>query len=64
MSEVKGTLLTIILAIAVFSIVFTIITVAINENALTVSDRMQENVEKEPDIVLTHQSQNVYTYGM
>ena len=47
MSEVKGTLLGIILAISVFSIVFGIITVAVKESANTVSDRMTEIAETE-----------------
>lgn len=47
MSEVKGTLLTIVLAVSVFGIVFGIITAAIKKNADTVSERMDEAVLSE-----------------
>ena len=42
MSEVKGTLLAIVLAVAVFGVVFGIITVAMKNSAETVSGRMSE----------------------
>lgn len=49
MSEIKGTLLSIILAITVFGIVFGAITIAIKENTKKVSDRFTEAVEFESD---------------
>ena len=49
MSEIKGTLLSIILTITVFGIVFGAITIAIKENTKKVSDRFTEAVEIESD---------------
>ena len=48
MSEVKGTLLAIVLAVAVFGVVFGIISVAMKQSADTVADRMSEAAEREP----------------
>ena len=50
MSEVKGTLLAMVLAIGVFSIVFVFINKAINKSSKTVGDRIEETVFSEPDI--------------
>ena len=50
MSEVKGSLLTIVLAIGVFSIVFAFITKAVTQSSKTVGDRMEEISFVEPDI--------------
>ena len=50
MSEVKGTLLGIVLAISVFSIVFGIMTVAIKRASNTVSERIDETAELQPDV--------------
>lgn len=51
MSEVKGTLLGIVLAISAFSLVFGIITAAIRRASNTVSDRIDENAELQPSLV-------------
>ena len=48
MGEIKGSLLGIILAVAVFGVVFSIITLAIKNNSETVSQRMKDSVELEP----------------
>ena len=50
MSEVKGTLLGIVLAISVFSIVFGIITLAVNNASNTVGTRLQESSEVLPTV--------------
>ena len=50
MSEVKGTLLGIVLAISVFTIVFGIITIAVRNTSKTVSSRMKDSAEVEPDV--------------
>jgi len=50
MSEVKGTLLGIVLAVAVFAIVFGIITAAVRQSSTTVASRMNESAESEADI--------------
>ena len=42
MSEVKGTLLAIVLAVAVFGVVFGIITAAMRQSAESVANRMSE----------------------
>ena len=66
MSEVKGTLLAIILAVSVFSIVFGIITVAMYRNASAVSSRMNDSVLVEPDVddsVLQGDAGFIYTFG-
>lgn len=49
MSEVKGTLLAIVLAVAVFGVVFGIISVAMKQSAESVAGRMSEAAEMEPD---------------
>ena len=49
MSEVKGTLLGIVLALSVFTIVFSMITVAVRQSSNTVSGRMKDTVEVEPE---------------
>ena len=51
MSEVKGTLLGIVLAISAFSLVFGIITAAIRRASNTVSNRIDENAELQPSLV-------------
>ena len=48
MGEIKGSLLGIILAVAVFGIVFSIITLAVKKNSETVTTRMSDSVEIEP----------------
>ena len=45
MSEVKGTLLAIVLAVAVFGVVFGLISAAMHDSASTVADRMTESAE-------------------
>lgn len=50
MSEVKGTLLGIVLAISVFAIVFGIITLAVKQSSNTVSERITESAGVEPDV--------------
>ena len=50
MSEVKGTLLSIVLAISVFAIVFGIMTAATKTASNTVSGRLTESAEVEPDV--------------
>ena len=50
MSEVKGTLLGIVLAVSVFAIVFGIITIAVRQASNTVSGRIVDSAEVEPDI--------------
>lgn len=52
MSEIKGTLLAIILVIGVFTLVFPLIMSAIESNTNTVTTRMKETVEREPDVAL------------
>ena len=59
MSEVKGTLLGIVLAVSVFTIVFGIITLAVKQSSNTVAGRMRDTVEVEPS--LTEGSYNGYT---
>lgn len=51
MSEVKGTLLTIILALTVFGVVFGLVTVAINKKADEVATKIDEagKVEEKTD---------------
>ena len=50
MSEVKGALLGIVLAVSVFAIVFGIINAAMNSTSKTVAQRMKDSVEVEPTI--------------
>ena len=61
MSEVKGTLLAIILAVSVFSVVFGVITLAMHQTSKTVRGKMIDSVEAEPDIPTD--TSLVYTYG-
>ena len=49
MSEVKGTLLAIVLAVAVFGVVFGIISLAMKQSAESVDNRMSDAAEIEPD---------------
>ena len=56
MSEVKGTLLGIILALSIFSIVFTLITFAVNNAAVSVSERIEEVSDSNPTVFTEHQS--------
>ena len=64
MSEVKGTLLAIILAVSVFTIVFGIITVAMYRNANAVSNKMDDSVMLEFDeTTLQGQTNVIYTIG-
>ena len=60
MSEVKGTLLAIVLAVSVFGVVFGIINLAIKQSAETVSQRMKDSAELEPDF--TGQTSLAYTF--
>lgn len=48
MGEIKGSLLGIVLAVAVFGIVFSIITLAIKKSSDTVSIRISDASELEP----------------
>ena len=48
MSEIKGALLGIILAVSAFTMVFGIITLAMRSTAQTVSDRMGQAAEVTP----------------
>ncbi len=65
MSEVKGTLLGIILALSIFSIVFTLITFAVNNAAVSVSERIEEVSDSDPTVFTEHQShQTVYLTGI
>jgi len=50
MSEVKGTLLGIVLAISAFTIVFGIISLAVKNTSNTISSRMKDASEVEPDV--------------
>ena len=63
MSEVKGTLLGIVLAVSVFAIVFGIITLSVNRSSNTIAGRMKDSVEVEPDITPTQFDSVVYTIG-
>ena len=47
MSEVKGTLLAIVLAVAVFGVVFGLISVAMHDSAESIADRMTQSAETE-----------------
>lgn len=49
MSEVKGTLLAIVLAVSVFSILFTVITYSMKTSADTVAERMEQQADLRPD---------------
>ena len=65
MSEVKGTLLGIVLALSIFSIVFTLITFAVNNAAISVSERIEETGDNDPTVFTEHQShQTVYLTGI
>ena len=48
MSEIKGALLGIVLAVSAFTMVFGIITFAMKNTAETVSDRMEQAAEADP----------------
>ena len=50
MSEVKGALLAIVLAIAVFGAVLSIVSIAMKQSAQTVADRMDGAASEEPDL--------------
>ena len=63
MSEVKGTLLGIVLAVSVFAIVFGIITLSVNRSSNTIAGRMKDSVELEPEITPTQFDSVVYTIG-
>lgn len=51
MSEVKGTLLGIILAIAMFTIVFGVFEITMSNAANDVAQKVDESVSSEPDYV-------------
>ena len=59
MSEVKGTLLAIVLAISVFTLVFGIVVSAVKRASNTISGRIDETAELQPDI--NSQSVSAYT---
>ena len=63
MSEVKCTLLGIVLAVSVFAIVFGIITLSVNRSSNTIAGRMKDSVEVEPDITPVQYDSVVYTIG-
>lgn len=46
MSEIKGALLGIVLAVAAFGVIFTIITQAMSDSATEIADRMDEASKK------------------
>ena len=50
MSDVKGALFGIVLAVSVFAIVFGIINAAMNSTSKTVAQRMKDSVEVEPTV--------------
>ena len=60
MSEVKGTLLAIVLAVSVFGVVYGIINLAMKNSADSISQRIKDTAEIEPD--LTGQSAVAYTF--
>lgn len=62
MSEVKGTLLGIVPAISVFSIVFGIITLAVNRSSNSIASRMDDAAEIEPTVT-PNTGAVVYNYG-
>ena len=62
MSEVKGSLLGIVLAVSIFTIVFGIITLAVNKSSNTIAGRMQDSAEVEPTVTPTNNSV-AYTFG-
>jgi len=59
MSEVKGTLLGIVLAISAFSIIFGIVMASLNKNSNSVAQRMTDASEVEPDVIID--DSNLYT---
>ena len=63
MSEVKGTLLGIVLAVSVFAIVFGIITLAVNRSSNTIAGRMQDTAEIEPLVTPDQNGSVTYTFG-
>jgi len=60
MSEVKGTLLAIVLAITVFSIVFAVISLAIRESSDSIAQRIRDSANKESN--LDNTSSVAYTF--
>ena len=60
MSEVKGTLLAIVLAVSVFGVVFGIINLAMKNSAESVAQRVKDTAELEPDF--TGQTSLAYTF--
>ena len=62
MSEVKGTLLGIVLAISVFTIVFGLITLAVRQSSNTISGRMLETAEVQPEVFDGSSSNYTLTY--
>ena len=61
MSEIKGTLLGIVLAMSAFAIVFGIISLAMKQTSNTISGRMNESAQAEPDVF--GQVSTAYTIG-
>lgn len=61
MAEVKGTLLAIILAVSVFSVVFGVITLAMHRSSKTVQERIENSAETLPDVPTD--SSLIYTFG-
>lgn len=59
MSEIKGTLLAVVLAVSVFAVVFGVINLAMKNSADTISQRIKDTSELEPD--LTTSSAVAYT---
>lgn len=51
MSEIKGSLLTIVLTVAVFGIVFGIISASIKENSQTIASKMKSATETSAQVV-------------
>ena len=60
MSEVKGSLLAIVLAVSVFGVVFGIINLAMKNSADSISQRIKDTAEIEPDV--TGQTSLAYTF--
>lgn len=62
MSEVKGTLLAIILAISIFAVVYAVLTVTIRSNSESVAERMNESVTSAPDPSLLTKPETSFAY--
>ena len=62
MSEIKGTLLGIVLAISVFTIVFGIITLAVRQTSNTVKSRLGDAAEVEPEVFEASSTSYSLTY--